>query len=82
MFLTSHTPFHGRSFVCWTKQVCAQKLDEQARQRRDAGEEVHAIDFEQLKIENQQLLAQTAKHSRDMLALKHKTGFAMQVCLQ
>lgn len=45
------------------------------------GEVLHVVDFDQLKIENQQYLDRIEERNTELLRLKATTGKAVQVCL-
>ena len=44
------------------------------------GEVLHVVDFDQLKIENQQYLDRIEERNTELLRLKTTTGKAVQVC--
>eukprot|EP00769_Ergobibamus_cyprinoides_P000228 gnl/Ergobibamus_cyprinoides/122.p2 GENE.gnl/Ergobibamus_cyprinoides/122~~gnl/Ergobibamus_cyprinoides/122.p2 ORF type:complete len:175 (+),score=44.09 gnl/Ergobibamus_cyprinoides/122:578-1102(+) len=51
----------------------------QLSQREEAGESLHVIDFDQLKIENQQALRRIEDKNSELLKLKLTSGNALQV---
>lgn len=55
------------------------KLESQLQQKEDMGEVLHAIDFDQLKIENQQYLEKIEDRNNELLRLKLTTGNTIQV---
>mmetsp|Transcript_1352 Transcript_1352/g.2798 ORF Transcript_1352/g.2798 Transcript_1352/m.2798 type:complete len:338 (-) Transcript_1352:591-1604(-) len=56
-----------------------QKLEGQLQQKEDMGEVLHVIDFDQLKIENQQYLEKIEERNNELLRLKLTTGNTVQV---
>jgi len=55
------------------------KLELQLQQKEEMGEVLHVIDFEQLKIENQQYLEKIEERNNELLRLKLTTGKTVQV---
>ena len=49
------------------------------RQKEEMGEVLHAIDFDQLKIENQQYLAKIEERNSELLKLKLSAGKTNQI---
>lgn len=62
-------------------QVQVRKMEQQLHQKEDMGEVLHVVDFDQLKIENQQYLDRIEERNSELLSLKNTTGKAVQVCL-
>eukprot|EP00325_Prymnesiales_sp_UTEX-LB-985_P001513 CAMPEP_0174703046 /NCGR_PEP_ID=MMETSP1094-20130205/7128_1 /TAXON_ID=156173 /ORGANISM="Chrysochromulina brevifilum, Strain UTEX LB 985" /LENGTH=336 /DNA_ID=CAMNT_0015900913 /DNA_START=56 /DNA_END=1066 /DNA_ORIENTATION=- len=56
-----------------------QKIEGQLQQKEDMGEVLHVIDFDQLKIENQQYLEKIEDRNNELLRLKLTTGNTVQV---
>jgi len=56
-----------------------QKMEGQLQQKEDMGEVLHVIDFDQLKIENQQYLEKIEERNNELLRLKLTTGNTVQV---
>lgn len=56
-----------------------QKLEQQLQQKEEMGEVLHVIDFDQLKIENQQYLEKIEERNNELLRLKLTTGRTVQV---
>lgn len=54
-----------------------QKVEQQLAQKEEAGEVLHVIDFDQLKIENQQYLEKIEERNSELLRLKLTTGNAV-----
>jgi hypothetical protein len=50
------------------------KLEQQLQQKEEMGEVLHVIDFDQLKIENQQYLERIEERNNELLRLKLTTG--------
>jgi len=48
------------------------------KQKEEMGEVLHAIDFDQLKIENAQYLAKIEERNAELLKLKVTAGKALQ----
>ena len=57
----------------------AQKLEAQLQQKEDAGGSLRAVDFDQLKIENQQQLEKIEERNSELLRLKLTTGNTIHV---
>ena len=55
-----------------------QKMEGQLQQKEDMGEVLHVIDFDQLKIENQQYLEKIEERNNELLRLKLTTGNTVQ----
>lgn len=55
------------------------KLEGQLQQKEDMGEVLHVIDFDQLKIENQQYLEKIEERNNELLRLKLTTGNTIHV---
>jgi len=62
-----------------TLKTQIQKMDTQLQQKEDMGEVLHVIDFDQLKIENQQYLEKIEERNNELLRLKLTTGNTVQV---
>lgn len=54
-------------------------MEQQLHQKEDMGEILHVVDFDQLKIENQQYLDRIEERNTELLRLKATTGKAVQV---
>eukprot|EP01007_Sphenomonas_quadrangularis_P002586 NODE_421_length_1507_cov_180.654321_g311_i0.p1 GENE.NODE_421_length_1507_cov_180.654321_g311_i0~~NODE_421_length_1507_cov_180.654321_g311_i0.p1 ORF type:complete len:390 (-),score=98.59 NODE_421_length_1507_cov_180.654321_g311_i0:261-1430(-) len=54
------------------------KCEAQVKQRTDMGDALHAIDFDQLKIENQQFLERIEQKNKELVKLKLTTGNTVQ----
>ena len=61
------------------EQVQVRKMEQQLHQKEDMGEVLHVVDFDQLKIENQQYLDKIEERNSELLRLKTTTGKAVQV---
>ena len=55
------------------------KMEGQLSQKEEMGEVLHVIDFDQLKIENQQYLEKIEERNNELLRLKLTTGQTVQV---
>mmetsp|Transcript_37783 Transcript_37783/g.70930 ORF Transcript_37783/g.70930 Transcript_37783/m.70930 type:complete len:364 (+) Transcript_37783:299-1390(+) len=55
------------------------KMEQQLQQKEEMGEVLHVIDFDQLKIENQQYLEKIEERNNELLRLKLTTGKTVQV---
>ena len=55
-----------------------QKMEQQLLQKEEMGEVLHVIDFDQLKIENQQYLEKIEERNNELLRLKLTTGNTVQ----
>eukprot|EP00164_Ancoracysta_twista_P003733 GFYU01005006.1.p1 GENE.GFYU01005006.1~~GFYU01005006.1.p1 ORF type:complete len:400 (-),score=158.62 GFYU01005006.1:213-1379(-) len=55
------------------------KMENQLQQKEEMGEVLHVIDFDQLKIENQQYLEKIEERNNELLRLKLTTGNTVQV---
>ena len=55
------------------------KVEASLQQKEDMGEVLHVIDFDQLKIENQQYLEKIEDRNNELLRLKLTTGNTVQV---
>ncbi|KNE63947.1 hypothetical protein AMAG_09010 [Allomyces macrogynus ATCC 38327] len=62
-----------------TLKTQKNKLMLQLKQKEEMGEVLHAIDFDQLKIENHQYLAKIEERNAELLKLKMAAGKIMQV---
>jgi len=62
-----------------TLKSTIQKMEGQLQQKEDMGEVLHVIDFDQLKIENQQYLEKIEERNNELLRLKLTTGNTVQV---
>ncbi|GBG72983.1 hypothetical protein CBR_g12701 [Chara braunii] len=56
-----------------------QRYEQQLRQKEEMGEVLHVVDFEQLKIQNQQHLQKIEERNNELLRLKITTGKTVQV---
>lgn len=55
-----------------------QKIEQQLQLKEEMGEVLHVIDFDQLKIENQQYLEKIEERNSELLRLKLTTGNTVQ----
>ncbi|XP_076469850.1 cilia- and flagella-associated protein 263-like [Babylonia areolata] len=62
-----------------TLKVQKKKLHLQLKQKEEMGEVLHEVDFNQLKIENQQYLEKIDERNQDLLRLKLMAGNTTQV---
>ena len=62
-----------------TLKSTIQKMEGQLQQKEDMGEVLHVIDFDQLKIEDQQYLEKIEERNNELLRLKLTTGNTVQV---
>eukprot|EP01136_Pigoraptor_vietnamica_P030441 Opistho-1_new@89695 len=62
-----------------TLKVQKNKLHMQLKQKEEMGEVLHAIDFEQLKIENRQYLERIEERNEELLRLKLTAGNTLLV---
>ncbi|XP_052817565.1 coiled-coil domain-containing protein 113-like [Mya arenaria] len=62
-----------------TLKVQKKKLHLQLKQKEEMGEVLHEVDFNQLRIENQQYLEKIDERNQDLLRLKQMTGSTTQV---
>jgi len=62
-----------------TLKTQIQKMEQQLQQKEEMGEVLHVIDFDQLKIENQQYLEKIEERNNELLRLKLTTGKTVQV---
>ncbi|XP_046843350.1 coiled-coil domain-containing protein 113-like isoform X2 [Xenia sp. Carnegie-2017] len=62
-----------------TFRVQKKKLQMQLKQKEEMGEVLHEVDFNQLKIENQQYLEKIDDRNKDLLRLKLMAGNVLQV---
>ncbi|XP_033754334.1 coiled-coil domain-containing protein 113-like [Pecten maximus] len=62
-----------------TLKVQKKKLHLQLKQKEEMGEVLHEVDFNQLKIENQQYLEKIDERNQDLLRLKLMAGKTLQV---
>lgn len=60
-------------------KVRRSKLQTQLKQKEEAGEVRHEVDFEQLKIENKQYNEKFEDKNQELLNLKLSAGNALQV---
>ncbi|CAD5117718.1 DgyrCDS6465 [Dimorphilus gyrociliatus] len=56
-----------------------KKLSMQLKQKEEMGEVLHEVDFNQLKIENQQYIEKIDERNQDLLKLKMTAGNTLQV---
>jgi len=62
-----------------TLKVQKKKLILQLKQKEEMGEVLHEVDFNQLKIENQQYIEKIDERNQDLLRLKLMAGNTLQV---
>lgn len=62
-----------------TLKVQKKKLHMQLKQKEEMGEVLHEVDFNQLKIENQQYIEKIDERNQDLLRLKLMAGNTLQV---
>ncbi|XP_060600612.1 coiled-coil domain-containing protein 113-like [Ruditapes philippinarum] len=62
-----------------TLKVQKKKLHLQLKQKEEMGEVLHEVDFNQLRIENQQYLEKIDERNQDLLRLKQMAGTTIQV---
>ncbi|KAL9986980.1 hypothetical protein ACROYT_G001210 [Oculina patagonica] len=62
-----------------TLKVQKRKLHMQLKQKEEMGEVLHEVDFNQLKIENQQYLEKIDEKNQDLLRLKLMDGNVQQI---
>nr|XP_039257133.1 coiled-coil domain-containing protein 113-like [Styela clava] len=62
-----------------TLRVQKKKLQLQLKQKEEMGEVLHEVDFNQLKIENQQYLEKIDEKNQELLRLKLMAGNTLQV---
>ena len=62
-----------------TLRVRKRKLQVQLKQKEEAGEVRHEVDFEQLKIENKQFNERFEEKNQELLKLKLSAGKTLQV---
>ena len=62
-----------------TLRVKKRKLQIQLKQKEEAGEVRHEVDFEQLKIENKQFNECFEEKNQELLKLKLSAGNTLQV---
>ena len=60
-------------------RVMKKKLEMQIKQKEEMGEVLHEVDFNQLKIENQQYLEKIDEKNQELLRLKLMAGNTLQV---
>ena len=58
-----------------------KKLEMQIKQKEEMGEVLHEVDFNQLKIENQQYLEKIDEKNQELLRLKLMAGNTLQVMM-
>ena len=58
-----------------------KKLEMQIKQKEEMGEVLHEVDFNQLKIENQQYLEKIDEKNQELLRLKLMAGNTLQVMI-
>jgi len=59
-------------------KVQISKMEQQLQQKEEMGEVLHVIDFDQLKIENQQYLEKIEERNNELLKMKLSTGHTVQ----
>lgn len=57
------------------------KMDQQLSHKEEMGEVLHVVDFDQLKIENQQYMHKIEGKNKALLSLKLSTSRTVQVSL-
>lgn len=62
-----------------SQRVKKRKLQAQLKQKEEAGEVRHEVDFEQLKIENKQYNERFDEKNQELLTLKLSAGNTLQV---
>ncbi|KAJ3221348.1 hypothetical protein HK099_003574 [Clydaea vesicula] len=62
-----------------TLKVQKNKLHLQLKQKEEMGEVLHAIDFDQLQIENKQYMAKIEERNNELLKLKKSAGNTVQI---
>ncbi|KAK2187702.1 hypothetical protein NP493_156g01018 [Ridgeia piscesae] len=62
-----------------TLKVQKKKLIMQLKQKEEMGEVLHEVDFNQLKIENQQYIEKIDERNQDLLRLKLMAGNTLQI---
>lgn len=62
-----------------TYKAAIMKLEAQLAHKEEMGEVLHLVDFDQLKIENQQYLERIDAKNKELLQLKLSTGRTVQV---
>ena len=65
-----------------TLKVQKNKLHLQLKQKEEMGEVLHAIDFDQLQIENKQYLLRIEERNTELLKLKMTSGNTVQTLNQ
>jgi chromosome segregation ATPase len=60
-------------------KIQIQKLDKQLGEKAEMGEVLHAIDFDQLNIENQQYTEKISERNKELSKLKQTAGKTVQV---
>lgn len=60
-------------------KASVKKMKQQLKQKEEMGEVLSAVDFQQLKIENQQYLSKIDDKNKELLRLKLMAGNTMQV---
>lgn len=60
-------------------KIQIQKLDKQLGEKEEMGEVLHAIDFDQLRIENQQYMEKIKERTKESVKLKQTAGKTVQV---
>jgi capsid portal protein len=63
-----------------TYKAAVSKLEAQLAHKEEMGEVLHLVDFDQLKIENQQYMERIDAKNKELLQLKLSTSRAVQVC--
>jgi hypothetical protein len=62
-----------------TLRIQKNKLQLQLKQKEEMGEVLHAIDFDQLKIENRQYANKIEERNNELLKLKMTAGRTVQI---
>ena len=57
------------------------KLAQRVAQKEEMSDALHVVDFEQLKIENQQFLERVEAKNAELLQVKATTAQSVQVCV-
>jgi hypothetical protein len=62
-----------------TYKAAISKLEAQLAHKEEMGEVLHLVDFDQLKIENQQHMEMIESKNKELLTIKLLTGKTVQV---
>lgn len=61
-------------------QAKLKRVHQQNRHQKDLGEGLHVMDFDQLNIQNQKLVAELSKCSAKLLQAKRTSASILQAC--